>query len=146
MSRRSNGAATGGGVTVKRLARLLVVPAALALVAGCGGSKLGRVKGRITCNGKPFYPSAIVFSPVPAGEADRESGKAAWGSPDEQGRYVLTTYSHGDGALIGKHRVTINVEYPERPYPCKGYDRKTIYFEVKPGENEIDIRLEEFQK
>src|SRR5262245_2717618 len=131
-----------GAVRASRYLLLLIGPT---LLTGCG-SRLAPVKGQITCNGKPFFPAAVLFSPMPEKEGDRESGQAASRRTDEQGHYVLTTFKQGDGALIGKHRVTINVEYPDRPYPCKGYDKQEIIFEVKPGNNEINIRLEDYQK
>jgi hypothetical protein len=116
-----------------------------ALSAGCGGENLGRVTGRVTCHGKPFYPATITFSPVSDQEGALEAGKPAWGVTDESGRFILTTTRQGDGALVGRHRVTINVEYPDR-VPCRGYQKVQIIVEVKEGDNEIDFRLDEYEK
>jgi hypothetical protein len=106
---------------------------------------MGRVKGRVTCGGKPFFPATLTFSPVPEKDGALEAGAPAWGVADEDGRYVLTTKRPGDGVTAGKHRVTINVEYPDR-VPCRGYQKAQIVVEVKPGDNEIDLRLDDYEK
>jgi hypothetical protein len=112
--------------------------------AGGCGSRMAKVKGRVTCNGQPFPNASVTFSPIPTSEADRDPGRAAGGGTDGDGRYVLTTQRQGDGIIVGKHRVTIGVEYPEKPYPCKGHGE--IVVEVKPGSNVIDIELSQYQK
>lgn len=77
------------------------------LVAGCGGRKdrppLGRVSGTIMYNGKALAKAAVVFFP------DQEGLRSAMGETDEQGRYTLWTYDPGDGAPVGKHKVTVTL-------------------------------------
>jgi hypothetical protein len=118
-----------------RAARLVIL-AALTLLPGCG-SGLASVSGRVTCKGQPLANAAVVFSPVPNAEGDRESGKAASGSTDADGRYVLTTAGEGSGALVGKHRVVVYPDDTTRP-PCRS---KVLTLEVKPGDNTLDIEL-----
>ena len=125
-------------------AALPAVLAAAALLPGCG-SNMGRVKGRVTCGGKPFYPATLTFFSVPDKDGTLEAGKPAWGVTDEDGRYVLTTDRAGDGVMTGRHRVTINVEYPDR-VPCRGYQKAQIVAEVGPGDNDVDIRLDDYEK
>jgi hypothetical protein len=69
------------------------------LAAGCGGNglPLGQVSGQVTCNGQVVPDGIIYFVP--------EEGPAASSPIDAQGRYELTTYSPGDGAVIGNHTV-----------------------------------------
>ncbi|MDZ4689060.1 MAG: hypothetical protein SH850_28630 [Planctomycetaceae bacterium] len=62
---------------------------------------MAKVTGRITFNGQPLPQAKISF--IPLGEKLRP----AMGTTDEQGRYVLTTYDPGDGAVIAKHRVAV---------------------------------------
>jgi hypothetical protein len=74
--------------------------ALMALVTGCGnGPKLGRVSGTVTVDGKLVTRGRIMFIPT--------DGKAAVGEIGPDGKFTLTTYESGDGALIGPHKVTI---------------------------------------
>jgi hypothetical protein len=112
-------------------------------VAGCGSSKLAEVKGKVTCHGKPVGDAFITFNPVPSSETDREAGKPATGSTDPEGNYTLSTYTAHDGALIGKHEVTVALDdtNPARCLPRP--DRlKRVKFEVKPGSNQCDIEID----
>src|SRR4051812_6690607 len=89
---------------------LLAVATGLLFLPGCGQVSMAPVKGKVTCNGKPVANAAIVFSPVPKNDADRESGKPATGYTDAEGNYRLSTFKNFDGALVGKHRVTVSLE------------------------------------
>ena len=84
-------------MTPRPAARLAVLMALLA--TGCGGTKLGQVTGTVTVSGTPVPTGTIMFVPT--------NGKAAVGSIEPDGRYTLTTFAPGDGALIGVHKVTI---------------------------------------
>jgi hypothetical protein len=95
------------------------------------------VKGRITCNGKPVHDAAVIFSPLPRAEGDRESGKAAQAGTDADGRYVLSTFKPGDGALVGSHKVSVVVDNAT-PIPCK---IKVVTRDVVAGDNEVNIEL-----
>jgi hypothetical protein len=72
-----------------------------AVIAGCGPGRLETtpISGRVTYRGKPVPNGRIVFQP--------EEGRPAMAALDADGRYRLTTFKPGDGALLGKHRVTI---------------------------------------
>ena len=70
-----------------RLRRHLVVPGmVIVLLAGCSGPTMAPVKGRVVCHGKPVSAAAVVFSPVPKAETDRESGDKV----GEKGLEVVT--------------------------------------------------------
>ena len=117
------------------LAPLFAIP----LLIGCNqGPALAPVHGRLTCNGKPVKEAGLIFSPVPAVEGAKESGKPATGSTDADGRFVLTTFKSGDGALIGKHRASVVLDNTVR-LPCG--NSKVVVVEVKPGDNELDIEM-----
>lgn len=118
--------------------RMMLVLAALAFVAGCGGPSMAPVKGRITCNGKPVPQAALVFDPEPKTETDRLAGKPGTGFTDDDGNYVISTYKAFDGAQIGKHRVTVSLE-DSNPARCP---RKQHFArEVIAGDNVVDIDL-----
>ena len=120
-------------------ALLLVFLVGVLALAGCGPANMAPVWGHVTCNGKPVAEAVITFSPMPKNEGDRESGKAAAGSTDADGYYVLTTFRQGDGALIGKHRVTITLDEHDH----SGCKSKLVTLEVKPGGGELNIELSE---
>jgi hypothetical protein len=82
---------------------------AIGLLVGCGGEKVDRpdvykVRGKITLQGKPVSGADITFS-------QREANRSAFGRTDENGEYQLTTFTANDGAIEGKHEITI-VEIP----------------------------------
>jgi hypothetical protein len=53
----------------------------------------------VTQAGAPVTGGKILFYP--------ESGRMALGEIGPDGRYTLTTFRSGDGALVGSHRVAI---------------------------------------
>jgi hypothetical protein len=97
---------------------LLVAIAVLTLESGCGGPAMAPVRGRLLCKGKPVADAAIIVSPMAANPGDRESGKAASAGTDAEGRFVLSTFKQGDGAIVGKHRFAISLDENAR-LPCK---------------------------
>ena len=87
------------------LAVRCAITCALAFVIGCGGGgstgpKVYSVTGTVTYNGQAVEGAVVAFH----GEA---ATKMATGTTDAQGRFELTTYKQGDGAVAGKHKVTV---------------------------------------
>lgn len=78
----------------------------LALSAGCGQATDSNrpqtfpVSGTITQGGQPVEGATVSFR-----AADGSAG--AVGVTDTSGNYTLTTFSAGDGAVAGDHKVTI---------------------------------------
>ena len=124
--------------------------AALAIAAGCtssGNLPTSPVKGRVTYRGKPVPNGTVMFVP--------ETGPAATGELTKDGTFVLTTYSNGDGAVLGMHKVAITAlqdtsglspEQSGTPAPLVpekylGQDTSGLTFEVKEGENEANFTL-----
>ena len=91
---------TNGPFTSKVLVAILAVSAALA-AGGCGPGlpETAPVQGTVTYDGKPVTQGKIAFFP--------ETGRPASGQIQPDGTYTLTTFSTDDGALLGKHVVTI---------------------------------------
>jgi hypothetical protein len=78
-----------------------------AALAGCGpghGLSLGRVQGKVTYKGEPVRYGQVFFVPDVSKGTD---GPSAMGSITEDGTYILSTDSPGDGALVGHHKVGI---------------------------------------
>ena len=83
---------------IQRICSGLVV---VGLVLGCG-SKLPEtavVQGHVTVDGRAVTAGKIGFFP--------EHGVPAFGEIQSDGSYILTTFSPGDGAMLGPHRVTV---------------------------------------
>ena len=119
--------------------RFLPLAAGFALLlSGCGGPVMAPVKGKITCNGKPVKAAAVTFSPVPASEGDKEAGKPATGFTEEDGTFVLSTFKTRDGAIVGQHKVLVMID-ETNPAKCPRETR--ITWEVKPGDNVVEIEL-----
>jgi hypothetical protein len=80
--------------------RCLWLCAPAALLLGCGGRPgLMPVSGTVRLDGQPLEKLSVTFFPA--------QGRAANGVTHPDGRFVLTTFKQGDGALIGEHTVTI---------------------------------------
>lgn len=69
---------------------------------GCGPSlpKTAPVSGRVMLDDKPLAGGVVAF--VADGAFRFGSGRT-----DESGRFTLTTFVPGDGAVLGEHRVTV---------------------------------------
>jgi hypothetical protein len=73
--------------------------------AGCSnGPKLYPVHGKVVYpDGSPMLGGAIMFEPV-----ENSLNVMSQGTIDnDTGKFMLTTYTPGDGAMIGRHRVII---------------------------------------
>ena len=71
-------------------------------VIGCsqpGTEPTAEVTGTVTYKGKPIDGVNVGFSP--------ERGRPASGSTDASGRFTLSTFETGDGAVPGLHKVGI---------------------------------------
>jgi hypothetical protein len=129
----------------------------LALV-GCGEAPAGKkpdgelaqTTGVVTYKGNPVKGAQVTFYPQGQGNPGR-------GETAENGRFVLTTYKDKDGAHVGIHVVTVAL-YPTGALP--GYEVKssgvspipkkyeqpntsTLTAEVKPGANNVELKLED---
>ena len=86
---------------VPLMAALLAVPVML----GRGGGGADRpttfpVSGTVTMNGQPVADANLNFQRT-------DGTRGAVGVTDAQGRYELTTFTAGDGALPGEYRVAV---------------------------------------
>jgi hypothetical protein len=146
----------GISVLMRRDLWLLVALAGLGpcLVLGCSkktGMPTAPVVGKVTYRGKPVPTGTVMFTP--------DEGPAATGNIAPDGTYRLTTYREGDGAVIGRHKVTITAlqdmgnllpeqRSPTPPplVPVKYLSAETsgLTAEVKPDvTNTIDFHLKD---
>ena len=81
--------------------RLILLTVAV-VAAGCGrGDELptAPVSGQLTIDGTPIPKGQVVFAP--------EQGRSASGIIQPDGTFVLSTYGDGDGAIVGRHTITV---------------------------------------
>jgi hypothetical protein len=74
------------------------------LGAGCGQSPTVKVAGTVTIKGQPAENVQVTFLPA--------EGRPASGVTDTQGRFELSTFQPGDGAMPGEQTVTLGEYYP----------------------------------
>jgi hypothetical protein len=126
-----------------RLVFLALLPL---LAAGCGGSNVVAVSGRVTLDGKPLANAHVGFQPLaPAGKVD--AGGGSYAITDSDGRYTLRMVE-GDaaGAVVGKHRVEIVLRGsgadddtdrhgrpPKPPLPAKYNQDSRLTYDVPSG-------------
>jgi hypothetical protein len=86
-----------------KLAYPTLLFAAICLAAtGCGDGRPARVPvaGQVLIDGKPLTRGYVRFVPA--------EGRPSTGNLDADGRFTLTCFETGDGALVGTHRVEVN--------------------------------------
>lgn len=128
------------------MGRIMLVVAMIlgTVVTGCSRKTfdIGEVSGRITLGDRPLSGVMVQFQPQV-----EEVGKypAAFGFTDAEGRYSLVRSGGKTGAVVGLHEVRIlpqeGEERPATPLPAGLADR-VFEFEVRPGRNVIDIRVD----
>ncbi len=132
----------------QRLYRALLV--SLIAATGCSDSGMeSEVSGKVTLDGQPVGPGAVVFAPV-----DGQSNPAD-GAIQMNGSYFLKT-SREVGLKPGDYKVSVSVfDQPEvQPgersttpaklvTPQKYADTETsgLQYTVEPGENTINIEM-----
>lgn len=130
-----------------RVYGLLVVGLLFISIFGCGGSdeySVVPVRGVVTCQGKPVTNATVNFTPkADQGRPEGRRGRVALGITDNDGRFKLTTYKNDDGAIVGKHTVTVGLNINEatgredgKGFACKN---SSIEIEVKSGVKEYKV-------
>ncbi len=117
----------------------------LLATAGCGSGlkefPVAETSGVVLCEGKPLPFAKVQFNPVRTeGSKSAEVGKPGFAFADQDGKFVLTTYNDGDGAVVGKHVVTA-VPDPGNPCNCHSDDITPLMeVEVREGqENSFEV-------
>ena len=137
-------------VLKKAVAAIAVLAMCFGL-AGCSKSPfpVAKVSGTIKSeSGKILSNGIITFTPM-ARNAEGLSGKPAYGEI-ENGNFVMSTYGDADGAIIGKHQVTLTETWrPDEEYveegtqlpPRHGCEISPDFeqVEVVPGENKFQL-------
>lgn len=114
------------------------------MVSGCSESgeyPTAPVRGKVLFNGQPVPNAAVSFTPQKSAETGGAgmAGKSAAGITDGDGVFVLSTYGAEDGALVGRHVVSVASGDANQPLP--GKTPPDLYLEVKRGSNDFTIEL-----
>jgi hypothetical protein len=144
-----------GKVSLKSWCAIAV---AVLAISGCNGVKtppIGQVGGVVTLDGQPLTKGQVQFVPD---SSKGTKGRMAVGLIGSDGRFTLTAFKPGDGALVGFHKVVIICEedmpafdpkapppLPKSLIPVRYTDVNTSGFtaEVKSGEkNDFTFALE----
>lgn len=109
---------------------------------GCGSASVGPVstlpvKGKVTYKGTPITSGQIRFEP-------EGMGREAHGEIQPDGSFELTTYSSGDGAVPGAHRVSIKSVGRTKKLPLKYANPSSSQLEltISADKTEYAINLE----
>jgi hypothetical protein len=136
---------------------ILACVASLLLLAGCSrGVKLADINGTLNYKGKPVPNAFVDFTP------EGGKGRPSWGQTDEQGHFTLSFDPQREGALVGKHKVSLRMKpstAAEQEAIMKGqappmskeraelFDKYSIQksnkmIEIKDGDKELNIDLD----
>jgi len=100
--------------------------ACLSVLSGCNSAPadLASASGVVTLDGKPVADARVMFYPIKGGPRNSN------GTTNEKGEFKVSTFGVHDGALTGRHAVTVTkidptsqpkVD-PKEGYMGKGYD------------------------
>ncbi len=105
----------------------VVAITALASSSGCSDGRPARVpvSGQVLIDGKPLTFGYVRFAPADT--------RASSGSLDAQGRFKLTCFQPGDGAVLGLHQVTVMGQEPIGSETIKWHAQKSTPMLRPPG-------------
>jgi hypothetical protein len=75
----------------------------LTALVGCGSNRpsIVKVTGTLKYKGQPVPNAYLTFRP--------ENGRQSWAQTDGQGRFKVNYDRTQDGAVVGKHRISVEV-------------------------------------
>jgi hypothetical protein len=117
--------------------KLSLLSLILIALAGCSGESNPTtypVTGTVTYKGQPVPNASVILSPK-AGVS--ETAKGAAGKTDAEGKFSLTTFTAGDGALPGTYEVAVTA-YPAEAEEAAPADASGDYVELSDEEGMYD--------
>jgi len=120
----------------------LVPLSILCLLSGCGGGgehfDVAPVSGRVTVEGEPVSGGMIQITPQGAGEGTNP-GKTGIAEIGSDGTFSVTTYTPGDGAVVGTATITAGATDPDSPWKKELKSPATV--EIGPGQNQLTVDI-----
>jgi len=112
----------------------------LPLAIGCGyADGMAGVTGTVRLDGKPLVGASVRFTV--------QGQPPSWGRTDDNGNYELSRTRSVSGAAIGTNQVKVSTYrnlgdriLPET-VPARYSTNSELVYEVKPGNNRIDLDL-----
>ena len=97
-------------VVLKPLLVVLFAASLLVVMTGCSDGRGNRIPvvGIVTIDGDPLKFGSVTFMPETHGDGLRAGG----GSLDSEGRFSISSYTPGDGLLIGSYNVQVRAVEP----------------------------------
>ena len=114
-----------------RLLRLTLPILLMISGVACSDANVVPVSGAVHLDGEPLANASVIFAPLADGR-DSEAGPSSFAQTDESGQFSLRTLEHGDGAVIGPHRVIIQLEQPVQAAPSLRNGRRTPTGKIVP--------------
>jgi hypothetical protein len=103
-----------------RSAVSVLVVASIVILSGCSDRRaVAPVEGKVTLNGESLKFGSVSFQP--------EVGPRATGLIQPDGTFRLSTYGNADGAILGKHRVSVTCAEHQDPSKRKQADAEGMY-------------------
>jgi len=100
----------------RRAVPLVMIAMALAVLTSAGGCKRNprvvAVKGKVLYNGQPLPFGSVMFQP--------DKGQPAMADIATDGTFTLSSYGPNDGAVPGKHSVSVSCYEGHRPGKASG--------------------------
>ena len=128
---------------------------ACCLILGCSHEEPGGiVRGKVTYNGKALDKGTVVFQPTGSG------GQLCTGTVQKDGTFQLINQSKTERIPLGEYIAVVfadNTEIaamkedpsypvqPSVPFRFSSVTTSPMKYEVKLGENEIDMNLDNFK-
>ncbi|QDT54233.1 hypothetical protein Pan44_22610 [Caulifigura coniformis] len=119
------------------LCRSLAIASVVMMLTGCSSvddskwlkdrKPVYQVNGKVTHKGTPLSGAAVAFR---SGDAANAIGAA--GLTDAEGKFTLTTYETGDGAVEGRHVVTVAKSVVEGEDPSYFDEKSPNYGKTPP--------------
>lgn len=122
----------------------------LSCCSGCSEQefKTAQVSGICKCNDKLMTAGLLILSPIQEGEEKDKKlnvGKPARALIQSDGSFTMSTYGKNDGAVIGKHKVVLNLAELDEDDPVQPCTKvpEGLTVDVVPGKNRFTIDLSE---
>ena len=97
---------------------------------GCGGTDdVAPATGVVTLDGNPLADARVMLHPIGGGP------RTSYASTDEKGEFKASTYGMNDGALIGRHKVSVSkvdTSAQVKIDPKEGYSGKSYESMMAP--------------
>lgn len=115
------------------------------MLPGCGGNdwhaETYPASGTVMINGEPAAGAVVELQPYGPEKPDARNSRP-WAVVEADGSYTLTTYQKGDGAPVGKYKLTLR--WPNDVTSMAQFDRLSgVYARPENAPLEVTIQPEE---